>query len=38
MRKLEYDIKRDILTGCTILSTGGGGDLSFSALIMVMYL
>lgn len=28
MRKLEYENVRDILVGCTILSTGGGGDLS----------
>ncbi len=27
MKKLSFDDVRDILVGCTILSTGGGGDL-----------
>lgn len=28
MRKLSYDEVKDLLVGCTILSTGGGGDLN----------
>ena len=27
MRKLDYQEVSDILTGCTILGTGGGGSL-----------
>ena len=28
MRKLTFDEVKDVLVGCTILSTGGGGDLN----------